>query len=52
MIQADRRDSMTSIVVVVLAVLMVAWGWMRAHSSVETVPVSGEGLNSPMNSID
>ena len=48
MIRADKNDSLTTIVLLVLAVVLVAWGWMRSHASVETVPVTGGDLESPM----
>ncbi|MEA2553760.1 MAG: hypothetical protein QOJ65_1936 [Fimbriimonadaceae bacterium] len=39
MIQTGKNESMTAIVVLILAIGLLVWGWMRAHSQTELNPV-------------
>jgi hypothetical protein len=42
MLDTQKYDSnmITMVVLIVLAVLMIGWGWMRAHAAADLNPVS------------
>ena len=46
MTDMKNQESVTAAVVLLLAVLLIAWGWMRAHAQVELNPTSAPPANA------
>lgn len=38
--QSKSQDMISTVVILVLAVLLIGWGWARAHSTQETSAIS------------
>ena len=46
MIDTKNQEFVTAAVVLLLAVLLIAWGWMRAHAKADLNAVSAPPTNA------